>query len=194
LDTDAQDLMPNKTMALELELAHALWVWEAASLELGDLAILAGDASHDRLIAMVAALRSGRRVLAIARDGAAGNTGLAIETLDPSDQPATFQRLNAAVAAAPGAAAVIRDGSAAQLELILEVMPVWGRVVLATRAGEPATIDFYNNVHRKGCRIVTVPAAPAQMDEVPWRHQAGQHLTRAARVLRSRPALVDREK
>lgn len=164
-------------------LAHALWIWEIAELELGDLAIVAGVTGSQDMISRVAEWRSGGRVLSLTRSGPG-----------TSDSPATMQRLSAAVAAAPGVAAVICDDSASLLELVLEAMPAWGRIVIATRTGNPATIDFYNNVHRKGCRIVTVPSSPAQIHDELWCEGARPHVVRAVRILRSRPSLVAPDK
>jgi hypothetical protein len=174
--------------ALVHTLSHALWVWDIAELELGELAIVAGRT--EGMITKVAEWRSGGRVLVLARGTADGSADRAIETLDPTDQPATLKRLHAAVAASPGAAAVICDESAAVLELVLDAMPVWGRVVLATETSQQATIDFYNNVHRKGARVLSAPATPAQMNEEPWRCQAAMHVERAVRLLKSRPTLA----
>jgi hypothetical protein len=175
-------------------LAHALWVWDAVELELGDLAIITGNSVTAGMIAKVACWRSGGSVIALDRFPGTGSAWHPGETIDASDQAATLQRLGAAIAAAPSTAAAICDGDAAILELVLEALPAWGRVVLATESTQPATVDFYNNVHRKGCRIVTVPATPAQLDDETWRRLAEPHLERAIRISRLRPSLISETK
>jgi hypothetical protein len=185
--------MTDETSDDVLNLAHALWVWEIAGLELGELAILAGATPAPDHIARVGAWRSGRRVVALSRDQRQRNTEQWVKILDPADQPATLQQLSAAAAEAPGAAAVIWDSSAMLLELVLEVMPAWGRIVLTGDTAEPATVDFYNNVHRKGCRILSAPSTPDQMHEELWQYERSAHVTRAMRLFESRSELVGRE-
>lgn len=190
MDTSTDKTLPDEAQADVLALAQALWVWDIAGLEAGELAIVAGTTPAPAMIARVGMWRSGRRVVALPRDHRQRQPDHWAENLDPADQPATLQRLSAAAAEAPGAAAIVCDANSTLLELVLEAMPAWGRIVLAGETGEPATVDFYNNVHRKGCRILSAPSTPMQMSEEPWRHERAAHLARAIRLIESRPELV----
>ena len=48
------------------------------------------------------------------------------------------------------------SGRAEVLDILLEMMPRWSRLLLAGPAGQPVTIDFYKNVHRKGAVIAAM--------------------------------------
>jgi hypothetical protein len=55
------------------------------------------------------------------------------------------------------------SGRAEVLDILLEVMPRWTRLLLAGPAGKPVTIDFYKNVHRKGAVIAATDIESASI-------------------------------
>ena len=177
LSPDRVDVVP--------QLAHALWVWECAGLELGEAAVYAVGSDVSRLIERVAAWRCGGQVIRLQQGGRRADDSSAadavqIETTDPA---LAIEALSAIFRRAPGVVAAVCTANSAVINAILESAPMWARFVLATDVTDPATIDFYNNVHRKGSRILTVPAAPAAMFDEAWHGQARQHLERASRIM-----------
>jgi hypothetical protein len=56
-------------------------------------------------------------------------------------------------------------------------------MVIASHGTEPATIDFYNNVHRKGISLHTGPASPAFLFEPGLSAALLPSIERAVRVL-----------
>ena len=64
-------------------------------------------------------------------------------------------------------------------------MPTWGRLVVAAESTEPATIDFYNNVHRKGVTVLGMPVSPLSVFEPTCRKTTLPFLRQAMRVIQS---------
>jgi hypothetical protein len=58
--------------------------------------------------------------------------------------------LVARIGARPGVAATDLSGRAEYVDLLLATLPTFARVMFAGPAREQLTIDFYQNVHRKG--------------------------------------------
>jgi len=55
------------------------------------------------------------------------------------------------------------SGRADVIDVLLEVIPRWGRLLLAGPAGTPVTIDYYRNVHRKGIVFATTVLEPSRV-------------------------------
>jgi hypothetical protein len=167
-------------------LAHSLWIWDAAGLELGELALLATGATPESLLARVAFWRCGGRVMHLQDGGDTDAIRGDLEVLNASEQPGATERLNEAIRNAPGVAAVICICSPMLMELVLDAVPAWTRIVIAAKTTEPATVDFYNNVHRKGCRIIGAPSSPAAMADEAWYTRAAPYFSRAASIMQNK--------
>jgi hypothetical protein len=163
-------------------LALALWLWDAAGLEPGDTAIYTSGAPHDRWIALVAGWRSAREVvrLNVGRD-LTPTVGVIERTI--TDPQEAVGWLSGTTRAAPGVVAAILTAESAATDVLLAALPMWTRIVLATPTSSPTTVDFYDNVHRKGTRIVSVPSSAAELEQPHWRPRAAAYVTRAARIL-----------
>lgn len=166
-------------------LVTALWAWDVASLEPGEAAIVTSGSACTGELATVAAWRSGRRLTYLdCGDGPTGipADGLRVDAAEPQQALATLARQ---LDGAPGAIAVVATPNSEAIDLLLEAMPVWGRIVLAIDSTEPAAVDFYNNVHRKGLRICGAPASPACVFDPSLRHRCSAYILRAARILQN---------
>lgn len=164
-------------------LALALWIWDAAGLEPGEIAVYTSDDTLDRSLAVVAGWRSTRDVIRLVPVEAAGLPLPGVVSLTVAEPEAAGAFLAAAMRGAPGAAAAVLSERTDALDLILEAIPMWGRIVLAAAVTNPATVDFYNNVHRKGCSLLSVPGSPGEMLAAFWNDAAGPYIARAARIL-----------
>jgi hypothetical protein len=164
-------------------LALSLWTWDAAGLEPGEIAVFTSGSAADATLAAVAGWRSARDVIRLAVDDTMTSPLPGVIDLAAAESETTGTALAAALRAAPGAVAAVTARRTDALDLILEAAPMWARIVLASLASDPATIDFYGNVHRKGCHLLSVPGAPADMLNPPWIDAARLHVTRAARIL-----------
>lgn len=192
---DAESLLPagscivlpstvpgNRVQAIA-PLALSLWIWDVAGLEPGEAAVFTSGSALDAPLAIVAGWRSARDVVRLVTGDRALSPLAGVIDLAAADAEATAAALAAVMREAPGSVAALLTGRADVLDLVLESAPMWARIVLAADAGEAATIDFYTNVHRKGCRLISVPATPAEMLEPRWRQAAESHVARAARIL-----------
>ena len=166
-------------------LAYALWIWDACGLEIGDVAVYTSGSAVDRLIARIAAWRCGGRIIRLDTGDAEWDSAAEVTILEVPDPQEAVEKLAQALRSAPGVAAAVMTGDAAVMDVILEAIPMWGRVVLASRTTDAATVDFYNNVHRKGCRIVSVPGSPDDIFDAHWIQFAASHIVRAVRILQN---------
>src|SRR5688572_20269238 len=100
------DLSPDDVSVVPA-LAHSLWIWEAAGLELGDLAILAAGANREHLLAQIAIWRCGGRLIRLHDGGIGHETCDGLAVLNATEQPRATERLNEAIRSAPGVAAAV---------------------------------------------------------------------------------------
>ena len=143
------------TRALALPpLAAALSMWESLRLELGDAAVFTSGGALSTLAGQVALWRGGCPVVELGPAGAGATPD--ITRIDWTDPEEAARQLTGATGARPGFAAVELSGRAEVLDILLETMPRWSRLLLAGPAGQPVTIDFYKNVHRKGAVIAAM--------------------------------------
>jgi threonine dehydrogenase-like Zn-dependent dehydrogenase len=145
-------------------LAVALSMWESLHLELGDAAVVTSGSPLSALAAQVALWRGGCPVVDLGPADSKSVTD--VPRIDWSDPEEAARQLTEATARRPGFAAVELSGRAEVLDILLEVMPRWTRLLLAGAAGKPVTIDFYKNVHRKGAVIAATDVEPASIFDV----------------------------
>ena len=165
-------------------LAMALAATDAVALELGDVPICTSGGEDLHLIATVCQWRSGRDVLVLdLSDGHFAATA-GCRRIDSSDPQRAIEDISRASATAPGAAAIVLSRKSDAVDILLEAMPMWGRMIISSAGTEPATIDFYNNVHRKGMSLVTGPASPTVLFEPDARTGLRHFAERAIQILR----------
>jgi hypothetical protein len=171
LDANAARLVPL--------VATALGAWESLGLELGEVALVTGDGPAARLMAVAATWFGACPVLRLGASDALTLPG--IETLPAGEfGPAA---LGARLKTRPGVVVIELSGRPDVVDLILEAIPMFTRVLFAGPPGHRLTVDFYVNVHRKGLLLRSSTLAPASSVAAAWAGDAGQRCARAARFL-----------
>ena len=168
-------------------LASALAVWESLHLELGDAAVWTTGAPLSDLIGQAALWRGAATSIALG-DTASMAAELAVphtERVDWSDQDSAAARFEKLIAGRPGFAGVDLSGRADVIDIFLEVIPRFGRLLLAGPAGDPVTIDFYKNVHRKGIVLAATTVEPALVFDSVGGADTRAQLGRAAAIVRN---------
>ncbi len=179
-----QDL-PSARAMLVPDLALALAICASARLELGEIAVYSSGARHEALIGLVAGWCTGRDVIRIDFNDGAGVTPAGVQKVDGSDPQRALEIIQRSTRNTAGFAAIVLSSKAEAMDVLLEAMPTWGRLVVASRSTESATIDFYNNVHRKGVTVLGMPASPRCMFEPERRTALSPFLIRAMRVMQN---------
>lgn len=167
-------------------LATALALWERVGLELGEAAATTAGHPLSRLVADLAQRRGAVPSVMLGPAGDASEAADGIQPIDWTDPDDATRQLTQIVGKAPGFAAVDLSGRAEIIDVLLEVMPRFGRLVLAGPPGTPTTVDFYKNVHRKGVVIASTPLEPsAVVSETEGRDIRAQ-IPRATAILSNR--------
>ena len=163
-------------------LAFALWIWEKLSLELGEVAVYSGGSPFSELVGQVALRRGGCPVIRLGKRGLE-DLHPEIETLSLQDPELTVEKLKRRIAGKTGFAAVDLSDLPEIIDVILEALPRWGRVMLLGFESRPVTIDFYKNVHYKGAVILSGVFDPTLVFAKD--PEFAVQLPRAIRILRS---------
>ncbi|MBI4524215.1 MAG: hypothetical protein HY695_10440 [Deltaproteobacteria bacterium] len=172
LDADVAILAP--------PLALVLWIWEKLALELGEIAVYSEGTPFSALVGRVAWWRGGCPVIGIGTNQRQ-EFGAKVETLGLEDPEALISELKQRVKDKAGFAAVDLSGCPEVIDVLLEVLPPRGRLMLAGPKNRPLTIDFYNNIHRKGARLYATVFDPALIFDDPC--EFSFPLQRAYRIL-----------
>jgi hypothetical protein len=160
--------------------SRALWVWDTLDLELGEMVVVTDGAPEARLVALVATWYGPAQVLFVTEDASAMPPGVTAHAMLAGAEETGA--LSARLGERPGVAAAELSGHADAVDALLESIPRFSRLLLAGTSRAPVTIDYYNNVHRKGVRLVSaVLEHEAQLPGHP------QRVERARRLLQ-RPA------
>ena len=144
LNADADD---DDAFVLAPVLAVALEIWRDANLELGETVVVSGTGAFVEMLAAAARLWTPTCI----RLGSPGHGEFPAFThrLDPGSNRERDE-LAKLLSHAPGTVVLDATGTAEVVDCLLEAIPTWGRFVSLGNGGEPVTIDFYRNVHRKG--------------------------------------------
>jgi hypothetical protein len=148
------------TAALALQapsLAVSLWFWDRLALELGEVAVYSFNPSFP-FVGQAALWRGGVPVLQVGGSDMVVAPG--VEVLTQRDPREIAERITERSRGNPGFAAVELSGLPEIMDVFLEVLPRWSRLMLAGYRSQPLTVDFYNNIHRKGVRIETCSLDP----------------------------------
>jgi NADPH:quinone reductase-like Zn-dependent oxidoreductase len=189
VDADAVDavlLPPGVTVAQALlvpPLAAALALWDTLQLELGDVAVITSGSVLSPLAAEVALWRGGCPVVTLGPASVSDNPSTT--HIDWSDPEEAGRQLLAAMGERPGFAALELSGRADMMDLLFESIPRWGRLLLAGSAGQPITVDFYKNIHRKGVTVNTAVLEPAALFNPAAGAAARAQVTHAIRILQN---------
>jgi hypothetical protein len=177
-----QSLPDEQAMRIQA-LALALAICDAADLELGEVAVYTSGVAHESIVATVAQWRTARDAirLRLQEDALACPPG--VQDVDGADPQRALEVIRMTASHAPGFAAIVLSPQPEALDVLLEAMPMWGRLVIGSASSAPATIDFYNNIHRKGVRMVSVPSSARFIFEAPARADRTTLIERAIRIL-----------
>lgn len=160
-------------------LGLALWLWDRLRLELGECAVYTDGDAFAPLVGQVALWRGGCPVVRLATEADRDPTP-EIDVLLAADADATARELRERIKQKPGFAAIDLSGRPEIIDVFFEVMPRWGRLMLAGPSRAALTVDFYNNVHRKGVLLLTGLFEPTRVFQEEW---GAAYLDSAFRIL-----------
>ena len=165
-------------------LTLALWAWDKLDLEMGELALLAGDSRYTMVFAQVAFWRGAYPVIRITQTAHRENEPKFLCTLNVENADEN-RRLRQLVSDRPGFAAIDLSGREMLIDYLFELGPKWGRIMLASPVHNEITIDYYNNIHRKGTCIYSTILEDSLVFQVQNKEEMVFHLDRASRILRN---------
>jgi hypothetical protein len=165
--------------------AKALWIWDTLRLDLGEVALVTDDDDLGPLVALAATWYGPSSVLFLTDRAGLAMPG--VTTVPAISGGAETKALATRLSDRPGTAAIELSGRSDVVDVLLEAMPRFSRLMLAGTAREPLTIDYYVNVHRKGLRLVS---AAFDDPSTSLTEQLGARQERAARLL-ARPARLE---
>lgn len=149
------------TAPLVLPVASVLSLWQSVDLELGEAAVWTTGGALTALTGQTAVWRGACPAIELGPSSDSTDAIAGADRIDWTDAEEAARRLNDLVQGRPGFVAVDLSGRADVIDILLEAMPTFGRLLLAGPAGDPVTIDFYKNVHRKGAIIRSTVLDPA---------------------------------
>ena len=176
---------------LILPVATALSLWQSVELELGEAAVWTSGGILSALAGQVAVWRGACPAIELGSTADAPDRVVGTDRIDWSDAEEAARRLNELVQGCPGFAAVDLSGRADVIDVLLESMPSFGRLLLAGPAGDPVTIDFYKNVHRKGVVIRSMVLDPSLAFDPVAGAPIRAEIPRAVNLL-ANPAMAER--
>jgi hypothetical protein len=130
-----------------------LWLWDSVGLEVGEVAVVTDGHPWSGLASLAATWYGALPVLYVSNTQAGVPPGVTLLRSMGSETEA--RDLVATVRRRPRVAAAELSGTAAMVDLLLEALPPQSRLMLAGRARERLTVDYYLNVHIKGIRVVS---------------------------------------
>ena len=194
-DADVQSLDPDTCIPVPAELpseralliprlARVLAVWDCAELELGEAACITSGSVDAALFCLVASWRTGRTPVYLDLGDGPGPVADIASVIPADDPQSAIETLAKLLRPAPGTVCVVLSPSARAIDVLLEVLPTWGSLLLATPAMDPAAVDFYNHVHRKGARLLGVMSGPMCVLDPAMRPAFEPQIRRAIRILK----------
>lgn len=170
--------LPADTALLVPLLGEALRAWDLLSLEMGTAAVVTQGLPWSPLFALVA--RWYGAVPLVVGSAGEGDQAGAIVASDV-DAVARFAKT---LSEFPAVAAIELSGRADTVDLLLEAVPRYARVLFAGPRHDRLTIDYYVNVHRKGMHLASTVLSSMRMFSG---GEANAHLVRrACRLLANR--------
>lgn len=171
-------LSDNAGLAL-LPVAAVLGLWDRLDLDLGEIAVVTGGSWLSHLAAVVAGWHGAFPVVCVRREDPRPAHG--VRVIDATDPTSALASLREAIGTEP-AAVLELSGSAETVDLVLEAVPPFSRVMLAGASRERLVLDFYTNVHRKGLTLLSTTSNLEALESADSGMRR-QQLARAARLL-----------
>lgn len=168
---------------LLMPLAFALWAWERLNLEIGEIALVTGDNVFSGVFAQAARLYGALPVFQLGND-LKDFQGIDNIEINRDEPLATIELLRNRIQDKAGFAAIDLSGKPEIIDVIFEVLPKWGKIMLLKQAEYPLTIDYYNNLHRKGICMFSYQLNPVVLFEN--KLELASIITRACRITQSR--------
>lgn len=167
---------PHVPSSLVQSVAASLRLWDRLGLSLGEAVVITAGHRWSRLVALVATWYGAVPVIVHSNDPRPLPPGVTrFEAPDPADRARALATL---LKGMPAVVAAELSGRADAVDMLLEGLPPMSRLMLAGAAGEPLTIDYYINVHRKGLHLTS-----CVLDADPPHDRAGDYVVRAERLL-----------
>jgi hypothetical protein len=134
---------------LILTLAFALFNLQKMKLELGETVLISGDSYTAKIFAKTALFNGALKVIQL------GNNSIKSENVNfipflKEDPDKSIKEVLDLMENSKGFIAVDLSGDPNIIDIILEIIPVWGRLLFAHAHTKNITVDYYNNLHRKG--------------------------------------------
>jgi NADPH:quinone reductase-like Zn-dependent oxidoreductase len=148
------DTLVPEQAALVPHLMLAMRLWDGLELEIGESALVTGSSTFSRVLCHVAFLQGAWPIL-LNDKPLDLNKEVQEIVLNRDDPESTEAALNKALTNRPSFVAIEASGQAMLVDLLLEVLPNWGRLMFCHSATEPLTLDYYRNIHLKGAAILT---------------------------------------
>jgi threonine dehydrogenase-like Zn-dependent dehydrogenase len=161
--------------------AASLAVWDRLGLSIGETVVITAGHRWSRVAALVATWYGAVPVILHSNDTLPLPPGVTRLTVD---DPADRARILAnQLRESPAVVAADFSGRADAVDLLLEAVPPMSRLMLAGTSGEPLTIDYYINVHRKGLHLLSVVFDDlAATGDADYRARAERLLARSERA------------
>lgn len=130
----------------------ALKTWDELKLELGELALISSYHPFVNIFLQVALWRGAIPVIYLGRDQIEMSDIRNI-SIDLNDLDHITNILKREIDQSIGFAAIDFSGKSDIIDIILNNIPKWGRMMFAGEKSESLTIDYYNHFHRSGATI-----------------------------------------
>lgn len=177
------DMTHLKETSLLIPLAFALWAWERLNLEIGEIALVSGDNAFSCFFAQAARLYGALPVFQLGND-LKDFQGIDNIEINRDEPLATIELLRNRIQDKTGFAAIDLSGKPEIIDVIFEVLPKWGKLMLLKQTKYPLTIDYYNNLHRKGIYMLSYEFNPAVLFEN--KSELVSIITRACRIIQNK--------
>lgn len=134
-------------------LFFALRIWDRLKLNLGETAIISGRSLMTSILTQVAEWHGAVTIrISDTHDELIEQPNRMSLNSEASERCERI--LKETIAQRPGVAMADFSGRASIVDLLLEVIPFWGRLMFCSPYTEPLTIDYYRNLHRSGAIVL----------------------------------------
>lgn len=178
----------DKFAAILPPLCFALTTAERVGFEIGETAVVLGDGICADFLCLALKWSGASPCIRITGRTRDKIPGVQSFPADPGPLMDGLPALKATFHRRPGLALFDADGSPETLELLLEHLPPWARVVLAGNAERKMNLDYYNDIHRKGVSLLFLDGASDLLTLI---RKNDRNLKRALRILISGNVLSD---
>lgn len=165
-------------------LAALLQIAEDAKVELGTAVVISGDCPLSKLFGEMCRWWTPVRIQLSKFDDSIDSSGPFSQVFRVSDE--NVQKELADLLQSSAAVSFVDfSGSSDAWDIMFEAAPYWSRLVAAAAVGSPMTIDFYNNIHRKGVTLIGKSITVDRLFTSPGCLFTERQLSAAVAILRS---------